>query len=66
MAVYEQGKAPKEEKSIFPPGAKVQRVIFHDMQVVGDKLCINGDDDPDFRAKCAMMREELEAEKEKS
>jgi len=66
MAVYQQGTAPKEEKSIFPPGAKVEFIITHDMQVVGDKLLINGDDDPNFRAKCAKMREELEAAKEKS
>ncbi len=66
MGVYQQGTAPKEEKSIFPPDAKVVRIITHDMQVVGDQLRVNVEDDPDFRAKCAKMREELEAAKEKS
>lgn len=57
--VYEQGQAPKEQKDIFPEGAKVERVIFHDMAVVGDELFINGDDREDFRAECAKKQEAL-------
>lgn len=56
--VYQQGQAPKEQKSIFPEGAEVQRVIFHDMAVVGGELIINADDKEEFRAECAK-REEL-------
>ena len=51
--VYQQGQAPKEQKSIFPEGAEVQRVIFHDMAVVGGELIINADDREEFRAECA-------------
>lgn len=58
MGIYQQGKVPKEQKSIFPEGTEVQRVIFHDMAVVGGELIINGDDRENFRAECAK-REEL-------
>ena len=57
--VYQQGQAPKEQKNIFPQGAEVQRVIFHDMAVVGGELIINGDDREDFRAECAKKQEKL-------
>lgn len=65
MGVYQEGMAP-EEKSIFPEGAKVQRVIFHDMVPVGDQIFINGDDRENFRAECAKRQEELEAAKVES
>lgn len=58
MGIYQEGTAPKEEKSIFPEGAKVERVIFHDMAVVGGELVVNADDRDEFRAECAK-REEL-------
>jgi hypothetical protein len=61
--VYQQGQAPKEQKSIFPEGAKVQRVIFHDMAVVGDRIVVNGDDRENFRAECAKRQEELNKQK---
>ena len=55
--VYQQGQTPKEQKSIFPEGAEVQRVIFHDMAVVGGELIINGDDRENFRAECAKRED---------
>ena len=61
--VYQQGQAPKEQKDIFPEGAEVQRVIFHDMAVVGGELIINGDDREGFRAECAKREEELNKQK---
>ena len=63
MGIYQQGQAPKEQKDIFPEGAEVQRVIFHDMAVVGDQLFINGDDRADFRAEIAKIQEELNKNK---
>ena len=62
MGVYQEGMAP-EEKSIFPEGAKVQRVI---LVPVGDQIFINGDDRENFRAECAKRQEELEAAKVES
>ena len=61
--VYQQGQAPKEQKGIFPKGAEVQRVIFHDMAVVGDQLIVNADDRENFRAEIAKKREELNKQK---
>ncbi|MBO6254173.1 MAG: hypothetical protein J6O49_11050 [Bacteroidaceae bacterium] len=58
MGIYQQGKVPKEQKSIFPEGAKVERIIFHDMAVVGGELVVNADDREEFRAECAK-REKL-------
>lgn len=58
MGIYQQGKVPQEQKSIFPEGAKVERIITHDMMVVGGELVINADDREEFRAECAK-REEL-------
>ena len=55
--VYQQGQTTKEQKSIFPEGAEVQRVIFHDMAVVGGELIINGDDRENFRAECAKRED---------
>jgi hypothetical protein len=57
MGIYQQGKVPKEEKGIFPEGAKVERVIFHDMAVVGGELVVNADDREEFRAECAKRED---------
>lgn len=59
MGIYQQGKVPQEQKSIFPEGAKVERIIFHDMAVVGGELVVNADDRDEFRAECAKKQEEL-------
>lgn len=53
MGIYQQGKVPQEQKSIFQEGAKVERIIFHDMAVVGGELVVNADDREEFRAECA-------------
>ena len=59
MGIYQQGKVPQEQKSIFPEGAKVERIITHDMMVVGGELVVNADDREEFRASCAKREEEL-------
>lgn len=60
MGIYQEGTAPKEEKGIFPKGAKVERIITHDMMVVGGELRINADDRENFRAECYEEIKELE------
>ena len=51
MAIFQQGQVPPEQKSIFPEGAEVHRIITHDMGVVDGTLYVNGDDSEDFRTK---------------
>ena len=58
MGIYQQGKLPEKQKSSFPEGAKVERVIFHDMAVVGGELIVNYNDRENFRAEIAKREEE--------
>lgn len=60
--VYQQGQEPKEQKSIFREGAKVERVIFHDMAVVDGELIVNADDRENFRAEIAKREEKTNKE----
>lgn len=60
--VYQQGQVPKEQKSIFREGAKVERVIFHDMAVVDGELIVNADDRENFRAEIAKREEKTNKE----
>lgn len=62
MGIYQQGKLPKEQKSIFREDAKVERIIFHDMAVVGGELVVNADDRENFRAEIAKREEKTNKE----
>lgn len=62
MGIYQQGKVPKEQKSIFREDAKVERIIFHDMAVVGGELVVNADDRENFRAEIAKREEKTNKE----
>ena len=62
MGIYQQGTALEEKKSIFPEGAKVERVIFHDMAVVDGELIVNADDRENFRAEIAKREEKTNKE----
>ena len=62
MGIYQQGKVPKEQKSIFREDAKVERIIFHDMAVVGGELVGNADDRENFRAEIAKREEKTNKE----